>query len=812
MSSSSLKIMFRSLWRKKTFSLLNILGLAVGIAACLLIFLVISHELSYDNFHPNKNRIYRVVSTLTSPGREVERLADVPLPLAAAVRQEFPQLEQVAHVWKIGGTQFAIPGTNGAEKKFKEDQHVYYTTPAFFHIFNFKWLQGDADNALKDPYTIVLTKKVADSYFGSWQAAVGKTIYQGDSRKPYKVTGILDNFPSNTDMPMRIVLSYATFAAMNADALKDPNAWGGWNSASNCYILLGKGQTAASVDAQMPAFAKRHYASLVGKMVGTPDNHLQALKDIHLSTDYGTYGGQSFNKKELFALGLIGLFLLLVACINFINLSTAQSVNRSKEIGVRKVLGSNRGQLMWQFLGETAMVTGIALLLACLLAEVFMPSLRNLLGKQIEFNLTENPGIALFLLATGVVVTFLAGFYPGLVLSGFDPVAAIKSKISAKTVGGISLRRGLVVMQFVIAQLLIIGTLVVVKQMNYFRNRPLGFDKSAVALIDIPNAEEGVKKFPLLKASMKNITGVEDVTLCNDAPSSDGAWNTTFYYDHDLKPKDFTTIIRQADVDFMQTFRMTLAAGRIPYPSDTIKELLLNETMVKKLGIVHPEDILGREMGFGDGLRRYTIVGVMRDFNSMPLRQAIGPLVMITNIGEYNTLAVRLDPKHLDETMKRIQTTYTTVFPDHVFDYIFFDDAIVNFYHGETITSTLFKIFAVLAIFISCLGLYGLVAFMAIQKTKEVGIRKVLGASLQSIVVLFSKEFTLLIGISFVISAPLGYFFMHKWLADFYYRTNIGWGVFVAAIVLSLAIAWITVGYKAVQAAMANPVKSLKSE
>lgn len=812
MFNTYLKLSFRTLWRKKSFSLLNILGLAVGIAASLLIFLVIRHEMSYDDFQSNRDRIYRVVTTsISRSNHEVVWMHSMAVrPLANGLRQDFPQLEKVAMVRSASG-QVYIPGKDlASEKRFKEKEGVFFAEPSLFEIFDFTWLVGNA-TGLKDPNTVVLSQSVANTYFGDYRNAIGKTMQLWSYRLPLRVIGVFRDLPENTDVPVRIGASLITFINFNKDeGRRYREDWRSLSGGMSCFVLTSRGQDIRRLQAQLPAFVKKNYKEDEDQTTNISVLSFQPLKGMHLDKRFDIYTSGGLSPRELWALGLIGAFLMLVACINFINLATAQSVNRAKEIGVRKVLGSDRYQLLKQFLNETALITFLALILGCALAWMTVPYLNILMGKSLVLNMLRYPSILLFLLITGTVVTFLAGFYPAVVLSGFNPVAAIKSRISTRTVGGISLRRGLVVFQFVIAQLLVIGTLVIIKQMRYFHNQYLGFEKEAAVTLELPSDSTLKLKYPYLKQRLSQVPGVEAASLCFGAPGETIEF-TDLYFHNDPNRQPFSVSRMYGDTGYLNTFRMSLAAGRFPYPSDTVRELLVNETLLRKLGLKSPQEILGKTLGF-DGRARYPVVGVLRDFNNNSLKSAIAPTVMSTDAVRSELMALRLNPGKLKTTLDEVQKAFTQVYPTYLYELTFCDEAIGNFYKTEAMTAKLFQIAAMLAIFISCLGLYGLVSFMVVQKTKEVGIRKVLGASVQNILYLFSKEFTVLIGLAFLIAAPVGYYFMQKWLTGFHYHTQMGWGIFVLAIVLSVVIAWAAVGYKALRAALANPVKSLKAE
>lgn len=814
MASYFFKTTLRSLRKNKSFSLINIAGLGVGIAASLLIFLVIHHEMNYDGYHEKKDRIYRVVveKKSHSNGAIEEYHRGVPNPLPDALRNDLTSFEKVSALTNLGSAQIYVPGKSGLadEKRFKENEGLFFTEPGIFEIFDYKWVAGNAVG-LTAPNTGVIDQSMAEKYFGSAEAAMGKTIEFWSFRNKVLITGVFKDLPANTDVPVRLGVSFATLRKMfPPDVFTSAENWKGINDGLQCFVLLSPERSIASEAAQLPAFVKKYYPE-DQHTIRSMQLKLQALTDIHLNQDYGTFNNDGLSKKELWSLGLIGAFLLLVACINFINLATAQSVLRAREIGVRKVLGSNRSQLVRQFLQETGVIALCALVLGILLAVVALPLLNELMNKKLSQHMLYHPTVLLFMVTMTILVTFLAGLYPALIVSGFKPVAIFKNKLTSKAAGGISLRRGLVVFQFVIAQLLVIGTIVVVKQTQFFRNRSMGFDKAGIATIDLPSDSSLKVKYPLLKQRVLSIPGVEGASLCWNTPATLWIRENEFYFNNDAVKRSFKLTMQYADTGYYSTFGIKLAVGRLPFASDSTREILVNETAVKQLGFASAGEIIGKTISF-DGVMKYPVVGVLRDFHSQSLHVGIKPMAMSTYYDTYETIAVRMNPQGINGTLAQLQKVFREVYPTYMYDVDFFDEKIARFYKAEATTAQLFKIFATLAIFISCLGLYGLVAFIAVQKTKEVGIRKVLGASVQSIVYLFSKEFTVLIIIAFLIAAPVGYYFMNKWLLDFHYHITIGVGVLGLAIVSSLVVAWITVGYKAVKAALASPVKSLKTE
>jgi ABC-type antimicrobial peptide transport system permease subunit len=440
-----------------------------------------------------------------------------------------------------------------------------------------------------------------------------------------------------------------------------------------------------------------------------------------------------------------------------------------------------------------------------------LPYISSILELPLHISFTKNPTIILFLLLTAVIVILLAGFYPALVLSRFNPVAAFKSKVAAGKTKGISLRRGLVVFQFVVAQALIIGTIILVMQMNYFRNYSMGFDKEAIVNIAFPDDSTGRTKLDYLKNKLLAIDGVKSASFSYASPADNGNWSSNFHFDHAAKETDWNANLKWADADYLKTYCITLVAGRDLNPSDTVREFLVNETLLKRLGIKDPQQALNKEIDLW-GEMKFPIVGVVKDFNAMSLRQGLVPVLITTAKNFYGTAGIKLDTKDMSSTLKNVETLWNETYPDFVYEQRFLDAKIENFYGQESKLSNLFKIFAALAIFLSCLGLYGLASFMAVQKTKEVGIRKVLGASVNNIIFLFSKEFLLLIGIAFLIAAPLAWYFMHGWLQDFVYRVNISWWVIALAGLMAVVVAMLTISFKAIKAAVANPVKSLRTE
>ncbi|MBL0134219.1 MAG: FtsX-like permease family protein [Chitinophagaceae bacterium] len=515
------------------------------------------------------------------------------------------------------------------------------------------------------------------------------------------------------------------------------------------------------------------------------------------------------HKRSLLTLGFIGLLIILMACINFVNLSTALAVKRSKEVGIRKVMGGNTRQLQLQVFAETFIVVSIATVLALFLAWLSLPYIKSIMVVQDKLSLLSS-GMVLFVLGITLITAFLSGLYPAIVMGRFQPVEAIKNKINTAKVGSVSLRRVLVVLQFSFSQILVIATIIAISQMSFIRNVDLGFNKEAVLMISGNSDSVSHSRMMAFRDALQSRSDVKSVSFSFDAPSSDNSWQSNFAFDI-MEDKDFPVALKMGDENYLKTYDIKLLAGRNYKRSDTATEYIINETMLKKVGLKTPQEAIGKMLRLG-GSEPKPVIGVVKDFKLQSLKEAISPIVLMPRTRFYSSTGIKLDSKNLAASKAAIEGIWNKFYPEYVFNAKFLDDNIQEFYIQEERLSTMYKVCALLALFISCLGLYGLISFMVVQKTREVGIRKVLGAGVNSILYLFSKEFTILIIISFVLAVPAAWYLMHTWLQDFVYRVDMGPLVFIGALLLTLVIAWITVGYKALKAALANPVKSLRTE
>lgn len=787
------KIAWRNLKRSKVYTLINVLGLSLGIACAILIFALVKYHLSFDTFHSNADRIYRI--TTEFHGEEISYNSGVPSPFGEAFRNDYSFAEKVALVATLSDRIITFPASGGI-RKFEED--IAFAEPAFFEILDFPLVRGSQRSALNAPNTAVITERIAKKYFGA-EDPVGKII-RIDNNLDVTIAGVLRDLPANTDRRQEIYLPFTNLKD-HSPWLVEEDWWLSVNKGMQCFVLLNPGVSQTVLSKSLSAMSEKYYNKKNAQIFRFKP---QPLSDIHFNPELDG----RVAKKNLWVLSLIGLFLIITACVNFINLATAQALRRSKEIGVRKVLGGYRWQLFRQFMTETALITLLAMVMALALAYLTLPYVNQLFQVQLELNLFRDIYLLTFLPALLLIIILLSGSYPGLVLAGFQPVLALKGKLSQSHAGGFSLRRGLVITQFAISQLLIIGTLVIASQMRYSRQADMGFRKDAIVMLPVPDNSKS--KISTLGAQLSGLTGVEEITFCNDAPASEITPSTKMSYDSRTESEEFSISFKAGDAHYVPLFGLEILEGRNLRPSDTIREYLVNETVVKKLGVTTNQEVIGKNATING--KTGTIVGVVKDFHNKSFHQAIDPLYISTLRENYGNCAVKVNLATLETTLPSIENAWENIYPDNVYKYDFLDEQIARFYEQDRIFLRLIQAFAGIAILIGCLGLYGLVSFMASQKTKEVGLRKVLGASVESIVWLFGKEFTCLLLIAFVLSAPLAWWAMNNWLENFEYRIEIGAGIFALAILITLLVAVLTVGYRSVKAALTNPVKSLRSE
>jgi predicted permease len=790
---------FRKLSRNKAYTAINAFGLALGITCSLMLFLLLKYELSFDNFHAKADRICRVNTTFVHAEGELHDTG-TPFPFGPALRKDFPELEKVAMVdYEYEGLITIVDGGK-TPVRYHEKEGVVFIEPDFFDMFDFPWIVGDP-KTLAEPNNVALTEELAQKYFPN-ENPIGKRI-RLDNKLDLTVTGVLKNFPANTDFPFKLLVSFITVK----DLGRDLESWQNTMSNLQTYVLLPENLSFKNFESRLPAFLEKYWTDKDG--INKRIHTVQPLTEIHFDTRYGTFSGNVTSKATIWAFALIGFFLIVTACINFVNLATAQAIDRSKEVGVRKVLGANRLQLIRHFMCETFAITLLAVFVALALNELLFQRFAEIMKLKMSFDVLGEPAVLGFLLIITIVVSLLSGFYPALVLSGFQPALALKSKSTAKQGGGLSLRRGLVVVQFAISQALIIGTLIIAAQMDYFRNKDLGFNKDAIVNVSLPNRDK--LKLETLRAQLLQSFGIKNVSLAYASASSGNSWSTEYQHKSNGQLERHVSYLRFADASYFETYGLQLIAGRVYAESDSIKEFVVNEALVRQLGFASPQEAIGEYITFWDAPAK-PIVGVVKDFHLTSLHDEIKPCLMAANQRVYLQASIKINLQDAKPVFQHIEKVWSAAFPENVFEYKFLDDTIAEFYEREEKMSQLLRIFAGIAILIGCLGLFGLVSFMAAQRTKEIGVRKVLGASVADILGLFSKEFAALILISFIIAAPVAYFSMNDWLENFAYRIDVGLGVFLSTIAVTFIIAGATVGYRALKSALTNPAEALRYE
>lgn len=806
-------VAFRNFRRNKTFSLINISGLAIGICASLVIYLIVHFELSYEKFFTDKDRIYRVVTNMHFPDQDFKN-GGVPGPLPAAVRNEIPGIESSTSFWEANQMKVTVPLKNEKENVFRKQDKIVFADEHYFRFVSYKWLGGSADKALDGPGRIVLTESRARTYFpyADITHAIGQTVYYNDSVKA-TVTGIVKDLDAVTDFAFKEFISLSTFS----DELKNNNGWEEWGSVSSSsqfFVKLKEGTDTAKINRELAVLRKKYEKNTY---LAT-DHFLQPLGDIHFNADFGSFGDRQAHKPTLYGLLAIAGFLLLLGCINFINLTTAHASQRAKEIGIRKTMGSSRSHLVLQFLSETLLLTLLATLVSVLLTPWIFKLFSDYIPEGLQFDLFNQPHLIIFIAALIILVSLLSGFYPAMILSGYKPVLVLKNLAYANTSQSrrVWIRKTLTVSQFVIAQFFIIATMVVGKQIRFSLNKDMGFKKEAIINFRAPyNYQQPDNKQFVLQQKLKAIPGIQRLSLAGSAPADDNTSISTMKFIKDGKEIETSVQVKQADTAYFELYKMRLVAGRNLEQSDTTKEYIINEAYARFLGYTDPAKIVGQTIDRSS--RNIPIVGVIADFNTRSLHSAIQPLAFSCQAKNHSAFHVALAPKtgNTDSwkaTIAGIETAWKEVYPEEEFKYEFFDESIAKFYKKEQQTASLLNWSAGLAIFISCLGLLGLVIYTTTQRTKEIGVRKVLGASATQIVSLLSKDFIQLVIVGFAIAAPLAWWAMHRWLEDFAYRTSISWWVFALSGILMALIALLILSIHTIRAALSNPVKSLRTE
>jgi putative ABC transport system permease protein len=794
-------VAWRNLVRNKTFSVINIGGLAIGLAACWLIMLYVSNELSYDRYHNNANRIYRIAQHADWSGGGFNLAVTSP-PFAPAFKTSFPEVKEAVRLDMEGG------GTITYGEKHIKAEDILFADSSFFRVFSYKFLYGD-EKSLDQPQSIVITKTLAQNLFGNASTATGKTILFGNN-SPNLVTGVIEDVPAN---------SHFSFSAIRRMYKTDDTQWG--QSYLYTYLLLNKGTDIKKLNAKLVAFSDKNLKPIMESMVGKANYNLelQPLTSIHLRSNLEYEMSPNGNMRYIIVFSLVAALILIIASINYMNLSTARSSLRVKEIGVRKVNGSSRSQLVSMFLSESVLITFIASMIALLLVKLAMPWFIHFTGKETGI-VQPGPWQTIGLFAAFALITgFLSGIYPAFFLSGFKLIPSLKGQ-TGKHSGNLRFRQSLVVFQFVITITMIAGSFIIYQQLNYVSKKDLGFNKEQVLTYHLNN-EDSRNKIELIKAELLKNPLIESVAAVGN-PIGNNNLNINDYRaeepDGKMGTKDRMSNVLLADEDFVNTMQVKMAAGRNfskDMSTDKDNVLLINETFAKKEGWAQP---IGKKIQRGnDSLgnpRIYQVAGVIKDFNVYSLQHKIEPLIVklpLSN-GDKDNIYVRISNKNMTAGLQHVESVFRKFDPVNPFDYSFLDENFARQYKSEKMQGNLLMTFTVLAILVACLGLFGLVTFTAEQRRKEIGIRKVLGSSVSGIVLLLAKDLVKLVIIAIIIATPIAWITMNKWLEDFAYRINIGWWIFGIAGMIGLLIAFITVSVKATKAAMANPVKSLRTE
>lgn len=797
-----IKVAMRHLLRNKGITVINVAGLAIGMACCILIVLFIKEELSYNNFHANASNIYRLTSVSQHKDGPVDHFPVTQFGAAPALKEESSRITDAVRFFEI----WQVIISNGADK-FKQDR-VAYADANFFRMFSFPMTAGNPATALKEPYTAVLTETTAKKYFGQ-ENPVGKIIRVQDDFDCL-VTGVVKDVPSNSDIKFELLLSFETWRQNVIKGGRNPEgSWYGFNS-NYTYVSMTPGVTPAMMQGELKTFVDKHIGEIAKRLGEKFHYELQPLTNIHMKPE--GENGAAVRMPKLYLYGAIGLFIILIACINFMNLVTARAHERGMEVGLRKVMGAERKALVLQFLVESILVCLLSFLFAILLAQIMLPGFNYVTDKTLSLFSPQNISLFGILLLLSVVVGLLAGSYPALYLSGFLPVLILKGGI--KAAGTKSLfRKGLVVSQFTIAIVLIIATVVIYTQLRYLQQKDLGYDKRGLVNFYLDNKKQtNVRE--VFKAEMSKFPFVKNAAYTNSA-LGDGSANVN-PVGREGTPEDDSQLanIVNADFSYFTNLGVKMAAGRdfdARFPSDSIDAFVINKTAAKKLGLDKP---VGSRIEWRGGSvpRKGTVIGVVEDFNFASLRLPVEAMVAMIRPGGASVLTVRMEPGNRQAQLAKVEALWNKMMPAFPFNYSFVETSLADEYAQEQRDGSLFGAYASLAIIIACMGLFGLAMLVARQRTKEIGIRKVLGASVASITTLLSKDFIILVFIAIFIASPIAWYGMDKWLQEFAYRTPMPWWAFVAAGAGALIIALSTISFQAVKAALLNPVRSLRSE
>ena len=785
--------------RNRVYTFVNILGLSLGICACIVIYTIIHYELSFDKFHPGKEQIYRVMGDVTESTGDKLHFRRLPLALLPNARAGTPGLDVIAGLIPYNA-KVSIP--NG-------DKYHTGTTviaePQYFDIFKYTWLAGDARTALAAPFTVVLTESKGRQYFGAVppDKMIGKQVIYDDSLM-VNVSGIVKDWEENTDLNFTEFISFPTIRSSFLKNNISLSSWGEGDLSTFIFVKLSGGTPPALVNSRMAGLVRTHADPKVKLVLW-----LEPLSDIHFNADVVENTIRTAHMPTLYGLMGVALFILLLAIINFINLSTAQSLRRAKEVGVRKVLGGSRASLVFQFLSETFLLTFFSILLAVCLVNPVLAAFRSFVPHGVSFHLLEISTL-IFLVLVVFLTTVFAGLYPAKVLSSYLPALSLKGEGVQRGGEKWLLRKGLIVFQFAVSLVFIIGSIVIANQLRYTREKDLGFTADAIITVNAPRGDS-LTKVALLAQKIKQLPGVNKVALQWVPPMTDNTRGMRLKFNSSDQRETGVTQVA-GNEDFIPLYQMKLLAGRNLLPSDSVREFVINEKLCRSMGISDPQTAIGKTLYWND--KPFPVVGVVADFHTHSLHDPIAPLCIINRVEREGSLAIRLSSagNQLRSTLSQIGRRWKEVYPSAPFSYQFYDESLALLYQKDQLTATLTNVSMAITIFISCIGLFGLALFTAEKRAKEISIRKVLGASITNIALLLSKDFVRLVVIALVIASPLAWYFMNRWLQSFAYRISIQWWVFLLAGTGAIFIALITTSFQAIKAAIANPIRNLRRE
>ncbi|MGA7839175.1 MAG: ABC transporter permease [Ignavibacteriaceae bacterium] len=790
---------FRNLKRRKFYTSINVAGLSIGICSAVLIFMILSYEFSFDKYQPEYSNTYRVILKTNEYGK-IEYTPAMSYPLPDFLKKNFPEFKYSSIIdANFGAMEVTVKNKSGSIDRYQEEEGVAYVGDDFFKMFKYDWIEGSEQNSFSKNNSIILSQSLARKYFGN-ENPIGKTLLV-NNKYTVEVTGLVKDPSPNTEFPLQFIIPYDHFT---------PKRWNdNWTSlpaSIQCMVTIAPGTNIREL-------LKKINIQTQKRMNEDGEEYsilLQPLSEVHFDDRYYSISHSTIVTKKLYALGIIGFLVLLISCINYINLNTALLSKNSIEIGIRKVLGGTRGQIFIRFLMETIVIAVLGFVFAAIYLELLIPKIETLTGFNFNISLIDPLQLIGFSLITLVFIVIFGGGYPALFMSKSNPINAIKSNINfSSKKSAFSLRKVLVVLQFGISQALIIATLIVLSQMNFLKTADMGFDKNSIVEISVPTRDS--LKVETLKNELLSSSMVQNVSYSSTGTASNNRWTGTCQITLPDEIKKIDLMIKFIDSDFISTYGIKLLAGRNLRNYSSDNQFLVNQQFVKQLGMGKNYDkVLGISIKIwgSEGI----IVGVVNDFNSTSLHDKIEPLVMTSARKRYNQAAVKLAPGSGKKEIEFIKSTWASIFPDNIFDYQYLDQYIESFYDDDAKILNFLYLFSGLAILLACLGLFGLVSFLTVNRTKEVGIRKVLGASVPSLLKLLSKDFLLLVLTSSLISWPVAYYFMNKWLEDFAYRIEIGMFVFIITTLLSLVIAFLTMVYQALKVANSNPVKALRYE